>query len=167
MDSRRPGSDLPALAAEATPPGLRFNGLDQLLGYHLRRAQGAAHRDYLAMLGKARLTQKQTAVLWLVDANPGVAQGAIGAMLGMDRTTMMVLVNRMEARGLLRRSRSRTDRRRRELHITPAGARLLAKVRERIGRHEKRMKDLYTPQELETLRRLLSRLQHLEGPGPG
>lgn len=165
MDARQSKWVDPAFPAEATPSALRFNGLDELLGYRLRRAQGAAHRDYLATLGKLRLTQKQTAVLWLVDANPGVAQGAVGAALGMDRATMMVLVNRMQARGLIQRARSHVDGRRRELRITPAGARLLAKVRARIDRHEARMKKLFTAQELDTLRHLLARLQRLEESG--
>jgi DNA-binding MarR family transcriptional regulator len=166
MDARWPGRELPALLAGATTSGLDFNGLDGLLGYRLRRAHGAAHRDYLATLGKARLTQKQAAVLWLVEANPGVAQGAIGAVLGMDRATMMVLVNRMEARGLIRRSRSRTDGRCRELHVTPVGLRLLARVRERVETHEQRMRKLFTAQEAETLHRLLARLQALDRARP-
>lgn len=162
MDERVPGMAGVALNAESTLSGLRFAGLDELLGYRLRRAQGAAHRDYLAAQGKARLTQKQVAVMWLVDANPGVAQGMIGTLLGMDRATMMVLVNRLEARGLLRRARSRTDARRRELHVTAAGARLLARVRERIASHEGRMKSLFSAAELKTLLNLLERLQQLD-----
>jgi DNA-binding MarR family transcriptional regulator len=166
MVPRQPARAVPALTAGATQDGLRFNALDDLLGYHLRRAQGAAHRDYLAALGNVRLTQKQTAVLWLVEANPGIAQGTIGASLGMDRATMMVLVNRLQARGLLRRVRSRTDARRRELYVTPAGARLLAKARKRIAAHEARMKKLFSRKELEALQRLLARLQLLEQGGP-
>jgi hypothetical protein len=39
-----------------------YAGLDELLGYSLRRAQGAVHRDYLAAVGKLRITQKQAAL---------------------------------------------------------------------------------------------------------
>jgi DNA-binding MarR family transcriptional regulator len=159
MDARPHGLPGPALIAETT---LDYAGLDALLGYRLRRAQGAAHRDYLLALENLRLTQKQTAVMWLVEANPGIAQGTIGASLGMDRATMMVLVDRLEARGLLRRIRSRSDGRRRELHVTPTGTRLLGRVRERIAAHEQRMKELFSTAELQTLERLLDRLQRLD-----
>jgi len=138
-----------------------FAGLDSLLGYHLRRAQGAVHRDYLATLHELKLTQKHTAVMWLVIGNPGVAQGVIGSALAMDRATMMVLVNRLEKRGLLQRRRSAADARRRELHATPAGMRLMVQVRERIARHEARMKRLFSAAEMHTLQRLLQRLQKL------
>ena len=162
MASRRLASRAASVAA-TTRSALDYSGLDELLGYRLRRAQGAVHRDYLTTLGPLKLTQKQTAVMWLVQGNPGIAQGAIGNALGMDRATMMALVDRLEARGLLRRSRSRIDARRRELHATPAGLQLLELVRDRIGRHEVRIKQEFNPAELRTLQRLLQRLQNLEG----
>lgn len=78
--------------------------------------------------------------MWLVLCNPGVAQGAIGAALGMDRATMMVIVDRLETRGLLQRVRSRKDARQRELVATPEGQRLMKKVQSRTVSHEKRLK---------------------------
>lgn len=149
-------------AAKSASRRFDFAGLDLLLGYHLRRAQGVAHRDYIATLGELKLTQKHTAVMWLVIGNPGVAQGVIGSALAMDRATMMVLVNRLESRGLLQRRRSPEDARRRELHATPAGVRLMDQVRERIAVHEARMKRLFSAAELRTLERLLQRLQNLD-----
>jgi MarR family transcriptional regulator, organic hydroperoxide resistance regulator len=149
-------------ADELVPAAIAFAGLDRLFGYRLRRAQGAVHRDYLATLDELKLTQKQTAVMWLVMANPGVAQGAIGGALGMDRATMMALVNRLEARGLLQRRRSAVDARRRELQATAAGLRLMEQVRARISQHEDRVKRMFSAAELRTLERLLTRLQDLE-----
>lgn len=166
MALRRGTSPVAALTDESGSPTLDFAGLDQLLGYRLRRAQGAVHRHYLAVLGKVKLTQKQTAVLWLVISNPGVAQGAIGSALGMDRATTMALVNRLEERGLLGRSRSRVDARRRELEATPAGRRLMEQARERIARHEELVKRLFSAPELRTLQHLLQRLHSLGDPAP-
>lgn len=137
---------------------LQFGGLDELLGYRIRRAQGAMHRDYMAAVTGLKLTQKQTAVLWLVEANPGVGQGEVGAALGMDRATMMTLVHRLEERGLVARRRSRSDARRRELHSTEAGARLLARARRRIAVHEQRMREKLSDSEFRTLCSLLRRL---------
>lgn len=161
MDSRRARLPGEAATAETTPSGIQFAGLDLLLGYQLRRAQGAVHRDYLAAVGELKLTQKQTAVLWLVSGNPGVSQGTIGTALGMDRATMMELVNRLEGRGLLLRRRSSIDARRRELHLTRSGARLLEQVRARVASHEERMKRQFSAAELRTLEGLLGRLQEL------
>lgn len=161
MQTQRKGTDRrPEQAATA---GLEFAGLDKLLGYDLRRAQGAVHRAYLVALGELKLTQKHTAVLWLVEANPGVSQGSIGSALEMDRATMMVLVDRLESRELLRRVRSKEDGRRRELHLTNAGQRMLRGVRERVTRHERQIKGLYSSIELQQLQHLLQRLQNMDG----
>jgi len=140
-------------------PEVGFGGLEALLGYQLRRTQGAVHRDYLAAVEGLSLTQKQTGVLWLVECNPGVAQGAIGAALDMDRATTMAVVDRLEERGLLVRRKSAVDARRRELHVTPAGGKLLAKAKSRIAAHETHLKASLTSRELATLLTLLQKLQ--------
>jgi MarR family transcriptional regulator, organic hydroperoxide resistance regulator len=162
MASRRPIAPAVKAGDSTAPAGIDFSGLDRLLGYRLRRAQSAVHRDYNAMFEELKITQKQTGVMWLVVSNPGLAQGSIGASLGMDRATMMVLVDRLEARGLLKRIRSRKDARQRELFATPEGQRLMKKVHSLTERHEKRLKQLFTAAELQILEHLLERLQALE-----
>jgi DNA-binding MarR family transcriptional regulator len=132
-------------------PELVPEGLGGLLGYRLRRAQGAMHRDYMAAIAGLKLTQKQTAALWLIDTNPGVSQVAVAAALGMDRATMMAVTNRLQARGLVVRKRSTSDRRRQELYLTPAGQKALQKARARIIEHENRFKSLFEPAELAAL----------------
>jgi MarR family transcriptional regulator, organic hydroperoxide resistance regulator len=138
---------------------LTFEKLDGLLGYRLRRAQGAMHRDYMAAVAGLDLTQKQTATLWLVHANAGVSQGSVAVALGMDRATMMAVVDRLADRALVVRKRSTTDRRRQELYLTPGGQDILRKVKARIARHEERFNSLFTPQELEALLAALNKLQ--------
>jgi hypothetical protein len=83
-------------------PELMFAELDSLLGYTLRRAQGAMHRDFMAAVSDFGLTQKQAAVLWLIQANGGVSQVEVAAALGMDRATMMALTDRLEDRGFVK-----------------------------------------------------------------
>ena len=100
-------------------PELMFEELDGLLGYRLRRAQGAMHRDYMAAVADLELTQKQTATLWLINANPGVAQVSVASALGMDRATMMAVTDRLEDRGYVIRKRSVTDRRRSSVPALP------------------------------------------------
>src|SRR5690242_6375920 len=87
------------LPEETTASELIFEELDGLLGYQLRRAQGAMHRDFVATLSGLDLTQKQAATLWLISANPGASQVAIAAALGIDRATMMAVTDRLQERG--------------------------------------------------------------------
>ena len=142
-------------------PGLMFEELDGLLGYRLRRAQGAMHRDYMAAVSGLNLTQKQTATLWLIQSNPGVAQVSLAEALGMDRATMMSVTDRLEERNLVIRKRSTVDRRRQELYLTPGGQSILRKVKARIAEHEVRAKALFKPAELEALLAALKKFQEL------
>jgi MarR family transcriptional regulator, organic hydroperoxide resistance regulator len=146
---------------ELQGPELMFAELDGLLGYRMRRAQGAMHRDYMATVSGLELTQKQTATLWLINANPGVSQVSIASALGMDRATMMSVTDRLEERGLLIRKRSEIDRRRQELYLTPAGQAMLRKVKTRISEHEGRFKALFKPAELAVLLEALRKFQDL------
>lgn len=157
---RQSNADTAAANEEMPGPELMFAELDGLLGYHMRRAQGAMHRDYMASVAGLDLTQKQTATLWLINSNPGVSQVSIASALGMDRATMMSVTDRLEDRGLLIRKRSEVDRRRQELYLTPAGQTMLRKVKSRIAEHEARFKALFKPAELAALVEALQRFQN-------
>jgi DNA-binding MarR family transcriptional regulator len=146
---------------ELVVPQLMFEELDGLLGYRLRRAQGAMHRDFMNAVADLELTQKQVACLWLINANPGVAQVSVAGALDMDRATMMAVTDRLEGRGLVIRKRSTVDRRRQELYLTPAGLTLLRKIKTRIAEHERRFKALFKPVELAALLAALQRFQDL------
>jgi len=156
---RKSNSNLGELPESLEGPSLMFEELDGLLGYRLRRAQGAMHRDFMAAVASLDLTQKQAATLWLINGNPGVAQVAVATALGMDRATMMAIVDRLEERHLVIRQRSSTDRRRQELYLTPAGQNALRKAKARIAKHEERFKSLFTAAELQSLLTALQRLQ--------
>jgi DNA-binding MarR family transcriptional regulator len=147
--------------SELQGPELMFEELDGLLGYRLRRAQGAMHRDYMAAVSGLDLTQKQTATLWLLNANPGVSQVSVAGALGMDRATMMSVTDRLEDRGLLIRKRSTVDRRRQELYLTPSGLSMLRKARSRIEAHEGRFRALFKPAELAALLSALRKFQDI------
>jgi DNA-binding MarR family transcriptional regulator len=160
MVLRDSNAKLEGRAEDRESPKLVFEGLDELLGYRLRRAQGAMHRDYMAAVAGLDLTQKQTATLWLINGNAGVSQVSLAAALGMDRATMMSVVDRLEERGLVIRKRSNTDRRRQKLYLTPAGQNMLRKVKARIVKHEERLKSLFTAAELAALLAALQKLQN-------
>ena len=144
---------------------LLFAELDGLLGYLLRRAQGAMHRDFLAAVSDFGLTQKQAAALWLIQANGGVSQVEVAAALGMDRATMMAVTDRLEDRGYVIRKRSSIDRRRQELYLTPQGQSTLRKCKSRVAEHEQKFRAMFTASELAALVSALKKLQSLGESG--
>jgi DNA-binding MarR family transcriptional regulator len=139
---------------------LIFGDLADLLGYRLRRAHGAMHRDWVStVVSKLDLTQKQAATLWLIGNNPGASQATVAVALDMDRASMMAIIDRLEERGLVSRKRSRADRRRQELHLSLDGQVRLRTVKARIARHEQRFRSLFTQDELASLLSSLQKFQ--------
>jgi DNA-binding MarR family transcriptional regulator len=138
---------------------LRKSRLAGLMGFHLRLAQVAVYRDFMAATADLKITPKQYAVLELIAENPGVSQVDLAEALLMDRATMMALVDRLETRDLIERRASPVDRRRQSLFITPDGDGLLDQARAAISRHEARLLEAFTAEETAMAIRLLRRLQ--------
>jgi DNA-binding MarR family transcriptional regulator len=150
--------DLTSEDATATGAILDFDELDEVLGFHVRQAQGTMHRRIIEVLGSVDLTQKQAGSLWLIGANPGTSQIGVGGALRMDRATTMAIIDRLEGRGLVVRQRSTVDRRRHELYLTPAGQKLLVQVKKLVKDHERKFAERFTAEELGALIAFLRRV---------
>ena len=130
---------------------LHHNHLDDSVGYQLRIAYVAVRRHFDAAMERLDLTQKQTGVLWLIDANGGVSQIALANELGMDRASMMAIIDRLEERGLVVRKRSAEDGRRQELYVTAKGRKTLAQAKTAIHEHEKWISGRFSAKDLNAL----------------
>jgi DNA-binding MarR family transcriptional regulator len=132
--------------------------LNDIVGFHIRLAHGAVYRHFSETFSDLDLTQKQVSVLWLVDDRPGVAQIELGQRLRMDRATTMTIVNRLQERGFLRRERSATDGRKQALFLTPEGTGALDKAKLAIRAHEEWLKERFSPEEIDKLVEMLTRI---------
>jgi DNA-binding MarR family transcriptional regulator len=145
-------------SADAPAAGLDVGRLGGLLGFHLRMAHVAVYRDFAETMAELGLTQKQLAVMELLEGNPGSSQIDLANTLGTDRATMMALVNRLASRDLIERQPSVADRRRQELHLTKAGTAILAQARKLIDQHEQRFTALFGREEMDALLLALKRI---------
>jgi DNA-binding MarR family transcriptional regulator len=114
----------------AEPPVTEFTG--QLL-FRLWRA---AHVRAADALGAVGLTPALFALLNVIAAREEANQQELGAVLGIDRSTMVSLIDQLESAGLAKRRPSARDRRAREIAITPKGRRLLVRSRRMISETE-------------------------------
>src|SRR5271154_1630035 len=107
--------------------------LPRLLGYNLRRANQASWRTYVSFIGENNIRPGLFSLLCLVRANPGIAQIELGTHLGVDKASIVALLDRLERAGLIERRRCTRDRRRQGIFLTDAGSAeldsLLSKVR--------------------------------------
>jgi DNA-binding MarR family transcriptional regulator len=100
--------------------------LDDLPGHHIRRLQQIAVAIFLQETEPLGVTPVQYAALQIVAQQPGVDQRTLARTIGLDTSTIAGVVDRLEARSLLRRSPDADDRRVRRLTLTPDGEALLA-----------------------------------------
>lgn len=124
------------------------------LFFRLWRASHVRAADTLATVG---LTPALFGLLNVVGAREGAIQQELGAVMGIDRTTMVSLVDQLEAAGLARRRPSATDRRAREIAITPKGRRLLGRARKMLAEAEDDVLGGLTAEERRDLLALLRR----------
>lgn len=134
---------------------LRKGPLPGLLGYRLRLAHQAVFRDFAATVPQA--TPGRAGMLLLVEANPGVTQGQLALEVGLDRSTMVGVIDALEAGGLVARRRG-ADRRTNGLWLTRRGRALVAAMKGRIQVHERRVAGRLTARERGTLLALLEKL---------
>jgi len=129
-----------------------------IVGFHIRLAHGAVYRHFSETFAHLDLTQKQVSVLWLVDDHPDIAQTDLAQRMRMDRATTMAIVDRLEARGFLKRGRSRSDGRKQTLNLTEGGRKALVTAKSAIRRHEHWLKSRFTDKEVDKLIELLTRI---------
>ena len=138
--------------------GLDLDCLPTLLGFNIRRAQIALWRDFNRNVAEGDVRPGVFSALLLAHANPGIAQIQIASQLGIDKASVVSLVDRMEDAGWVTRKRSSDDRRRQGIFLTPAGTRACRSLRKEMIEHERKFVSRYTDQELRTLIALLRRL---------
>lgn len=148
--------------ANKPAPPLDRGLLPSLLGYMLRRTQTAVFGDFAATFSKAgeALTPGEFGLLVLVDRNSGLSQMALARALGIDRSTLVPILDRLQARGLLMRHRSPTDGRTHALALTPAGDKALGRFARLVKAHEKRIASSLSSAETRTLIELLEKVHH-------
>ncbi|HEU0043956.1 MarR family winged helix-turn-helix transcriptional regulator [Sphingomonas sp.] len=140
----------------ATP---RLGVLDELVGYHMRRASAVIATDFSRATAGTGMRQVLFGVLSIIEANPGINQGAVGRALGIQRANMVSLVNELDERGLIARRTASDDRRAFSLTLTPAGQRILADSLARLRQHEDDVLSNLSGTERATLILLLSRIE--------
>jgi DNA-binding MarR family transcriptional regulator len=129
--------------------------LPGLLGYRLRLAQQAVFRDFARAIPEA--SPGRAGILFLIEANPGVTQSRLAQAVGLDRSTMVGVLHKLEQGELVERRRG-ADRRTNGLWLTRAGRTLAASLKQRIRVHERRVAARLSAAERAQLVALLEKL---------
>jgi DNA-binding MarR family transcriptional regulator len=94
-------------------------------------------------------------VLSALDKTPNLTQVELGKALGLDKTTLMSRLDRLERMGLIVRRPDPRDRRARIPEITAAGEDLRAAVASACDRAESAVLDSFGPGQVRLFRQML------------
>lgn len=121
--------------------------LPDLVGYNLRKAQVALFQSFQNAVAPHDITPGQFGVLIMIRENEGLSQSDLGSAVGIDRSTMVAVIDRLESRGLVVRAPSPNDRRSYALRLSPEGERLLDELIPRVEAHDRGMVKDLAPEE--------------------
>jgi DNA-binding MarR family transcriptional regulator len=132
-------------------------------------AQLGAHAAmrFAQRLTEHHLTPALVGILRLLRETPGQSQQALAERLGVQPSRLVPLVDDLEERGLIRRERSRADRRVNAVELTADGVALLRTVSAIVRAHEASLFAGLDADELATLTGLLARIADQQGLAGG
>ena len=125
------------------------------LGYLLKHAQLRYGQLSAAALEPLGITGRQAAVLVVIDDPEALSQQEIATRLGVDRTTMVALIDELVGLRLVARRQHATDRRRNVVELTDLGRSTLRKANARTAEADQQFLAPLSPADAQRLRRLL------------
>jgi DNA-binding MarR family transcriptional regulator len=136
------------------------------LGFLLAQLGLHGARLFGARLKPLGLEQRHAGMLLRLAANEGRSQQAIGELIGVTPTRMVLLVDELEKKGLVERRRNPADRRSHALYLTSAGTATVDRVRAITREHEAELSAGLTEAERAQLISLLRRVADAQGLHP-
>ena len=112
------------------------------------------------------LTPVQYAALSTVAALPRIDQAALSDVIAIDRATVGGVIDRLEAKGLLRRVASSADRRLKQLLVESDGAEVLARAEAAVARSQQRILAPLAESDRSVMVKLLDKLVLNAEPPP-
>jgi MarR family transcriptional regulator, lower aerobic nicotinate degradation pathway regulator len=147
------------MADRTAPEG----ALNEFAGQLFFRLWRASHTRIAAALESVGLTPALFGLLNLLGEIQGANQQGLGTAMGVDPSTMVSLVDELEAKGLAKRQPHPKDRRARAVVLTAKGRRLRQRGREMAAQVEDEVLGGLSAADRRELIRLL-RLAHSSAP---
>jgi DNA-binding MarR family transcriptional regulator len=107
------------------------------------------------------ITARQATLLWLIKRRPGLSLAELAAEEDISPPALSGHVDRLQAVGLVERTRSERDRRRVGLRLTDEGEQLLRRIRARRTTWLAARTRSLEPEELEAIEAALPALRRL------
>jgi DNA-binding MarR family transcriptional regulator len=147
--------------AAGDQPAVDLGPLPGLVGYMLRRAQLAVFQDFNRCFADAGIRPAEYGALTVIAHNPGLKQSTVGDALGIQRSNLVALIERLRRRKLIHRRAAADDRRAYALTLSAEGAVLLEKLDRIRAEHEARLIEQVGPERIQEFLGMLQDLSTL------
>ncbi len=117
---------------------IEFGILDEFVGFQLHKVRNFLASELYRMIAPGALPG-DFPILYLIARNPGRTQTAIARAVGLDRSSLVPILNRHEREGWVNRSVSAEDKRAHSLVLTEAGQAKLDGLQAAVTSLEDRM----------------------------
>jgi DNA-binding MarR family transcriptional regulator len=122
---------------------------------HAERLMSELHAEVLAPFD---IHARDLGVLLVISSFEPASQQQVAQRLGVDRTTMVAIIDALEVKGIIARRPDTEDRRRNVVELTPAGQDLLRQATAASDTAEAKLLAPLSPGERDQLRDLLARV---------
>jgi DNA-binding MarR family transcriptional regulator len=140
-------------------------GFQRTPGHLVRRCHQLHNTIFSQETFSYDITAPQFAALRALYEFPNIDQTTLSKIIAFDRATIGGLVDRLETKGLVRRSSDKRDRRIRSLRLTLTGRTLLQKLRPIMERVSERLLTGLSQAESEQFLNLLERVMAVDAEG--
>ena len=150
-------------ATDLAAPATFYDGAayvaDESVGLMMRHALNSLVRNIEVRMQHHDLTAMQWGPLLLLAQGRADTVAACAREVGIDASAMTRMLDRLEAKGLLRRVRSESDRRVVHLELTKSGQRAASKIPHELARVFNHHLRGFSAAEFATLKELLRRFE--------
>ena len=135
------------------------HNFEESIGYWLTLTTQAYHRAVIAELEPHGITYRQSMVLGWLALEGELSQTELAAKMMVEPPTLVGILDRMERDGWISRHHCPSDRRKNLIRANPAAEPIWEKILECGARVRARATANLSERQLETLKRLLRRVQ--------
>jgi DNA-binding MarR family transcriptional regulator len=129
-------------------------------GHLIRRVHQISTALFLEECG-SDLTSVQFAALSMIQKHSNLDATRLAGLIAFDRSTIGDVLERLEAKGWIKRRESSSDRRTKLLSLTPSGSQLLRQILPAVRRVQERLLAPLAAKEAAILVHLLTELAEL------
>lgn len=132
--------------------------IDESIGYLIKRTRSMLSAAVEREIADQDATYEQWGVLLMILTERGDTAAVLARGMECDTGSMTRMLDRLEAKELIKRTRSEDDRRRVQLDLTPTGKKQAERIQKAIVKVLNRHLDGFSAEELDLFKSFLRRM---------